>query len=43
MPDNMDLVCRTYLVLLDTAHTVNRKESDVIVVACFSLGKLYFL
>ena len=43
MSDNLNSMGRAYLVLLETAHTENRKWSDFLAVACFSLGKLYFL
>ena len=36
-------MAKAYLVLLETAHTENRKWSDFIPVACLSLGELYFL
>ena len=41
--DNLDLMSRPYLVLLEIAHTEKRKKSEFIPVACFSFGKLYFL
>ena len=42
LPATLNLMGRAYLVLLETAHTENRKWSDFIPVACFSLRKLYF-
>ena len=43
LSDTLDLMGMTYLVLLDTAQTENRKNSDFIPVGCLSLGKLYLL
>ena len=43
MSGTLDLMGMTYLVLLERAHTENRKWSDSNPVGCSSLGKLYFL